>query len=73
MIASGRRLIVVTDSTKWGVVGLSSMAKLCEASILVTDVGLRDAARRILSEKVDEVILVDPDRPATETPTSREA
>ena len=49
------------------------MAKLCEASILVTDVGLSDPARRLLSEKVDEVILVDPDRPATETPTSQEA
>ena len=27
MIRSGRRLVVLTDSSKWGVVGLSSMAR----------------------------------------------
>ena len=60
MVAAGRRLIVVADSTKWGVVGLSSMAALSEASTVVTDVGLSDTARRILAEEVDEVVLTEP-------------
>ena len=60
MVAAGRRLIVIADSTKWGVVGLSSMARLSEASTVVTDVGLSDTARRILAEEVDEVVLTEP-------------
>ncbi len=60
MVAAGRRLIVIADSTKWGVVGLSSMARLSEAATVVTDVGLSDSARRILAEEVDELILTEP-------------
>ncbi len=60
MIASGRRLVVVADSTKWSVVGLSSMAALSEASTLVTDTALSQAARQALSEHVDETLLVEP-------------
>ncbi len=61
MIASGRRLVVVTDSTKWGVVGLSSMAALSQVTTLVTDTGLSDAARSVLAEQVGESLLVDAD------------
>ncbi|MCW2798374.1 DeoR/GlpR family DNA-binding transcription regulator [Nocardioides sp.] len=63
MIASGRRLVVVADATKWGLVGLSSMAALEEASVLVTDTGLAPRARQQLAEILDEVVLVDPIRP----------
>lgn len=59
MIASGRRLVVVADSTKWGVVGLSSMATLSKASALITDSGLPQTARQALSEHIDDVLLVD--------------
>ena len=34
------RLVVLTDSSKWGIVGLSSMAELSDASVVVTDSGL---------------------------------
>lgn len=61
MIASGRRLVVVADATKWGVVGLSSMATLSKASALITDDGLSQSARQSLAEHVDEVVLVSPD------------
>lgn len=60
MVSSGRRLLVLADSTKWGVVGLSSMAALEEASTVISDVGLSSQARMALTEQVDEVILVDP-------------
>lgn len=60
MIASGRRLVVVADSTKWGVVGLSSMAALSKASALITDTGLSQTARQALAEHVDELVLVAP-------------
>ena len=69
MIASGRRLVVVTDSTKWGVVGLSSMAGLSEASVVVTDSGLSAHASRLLGERVDELIVVDPAPSATGDPS----
>ena len=47
MIERSRRLIVCADSSKWGVVGLSSMAGSREAAVLITDSGLsrRPAAR----------------------------
>jgi len=61
MIASGRRLVVVADSTKWGVVGLSSMADLSKASALITDTGLSVTARQSLAEHVDELVLVVPE------------
>ena len=61
MIASGRRLVVVADSTKWGVVGLSSMAALSKASALITDTGLSQTARQALAEHVDELVLVAPE------------
>lgn len=60
MIASGRRLVVLADSTKWGVVGLSSMATLSSASALITDTGLSHIARQRLSEHVEDTVLVDP-------------
>lgn len=60
MVASGRRLVVLADSTKWGVVGLSSMAELADASLVISDTGLPSHADRILTETVDELVLVDP-------------
>ncbi len=58
MIAASRRLVVVADSSKWGLVGLSSMAKLGEASVVVTDEGLPPVARQLLRDQVDELVLV---------------
>ena len=61
MVASGRRLVVLADSTKWGVVGLSTMAELSEASMVISDTGLSPHATRLLGERVDELIVVDPE------------
>ncbi len=61
LIASGRRLVVVADSSKWGVIGISSIARLDEADTLVTDSGLSAAARAIASEAVREVLIATDD------------
>jgi DeoR/GlpR family transcriptional regulator of sugar metabolism len=56
-VASARRLVVVADHTKWGVVGLTTMASLRDADVLVTDDRLRPDARALLSEHVRELVL----------------
>src|SRR5204863_8063622 len=63
LAAAGRRLIVVADSSKWGVIGISSIARLDEADTLVTDGGLSEEARSIASEAVRELVIV-PERDA---------
>ena len=60
MIERSRRLIVCVDSSKWGVVGLSSMAGLSEAAVLVTDSGLPAQASGALADHVGELVVVDP-------------
>ncbi|GAB3022124.1 hypothetical protein GCM10011376_27250 [Nocardioides flavus (ex Wang et al. 2016)] len=60
MIERSRRLIVCADSSKWGVVGLSSMAGLSEAAVLVTDSGLSAHASGALADHVGELVVVDP-------------
>lgn len=59
LIDAGRKLIVVADHTKWGVVGLSSIARLDEAQVLITDSGLPPEAREVLAAAVPEVMIVD--------------
>ena len=56
-IASAERIVVVADQTKWDVRGLSRIARLDEAHVLVTDSGLAPAARRALAEHIDEIIV----------------
>lgn len=54
-IAAARMLVVLADHTKWGVLGLSSIAALDDAHILVTDDGLPADALASLEEHIDEV------------------
>jgi DeoR/GlpR family transcriptional regulator of sugar metabolism len=56
-IAAAERIVVVADQTKWDVRGLSRIAHLNEAHVLVTDSGLASAARRALAEHIDEIIV----------------
>jgi DeoR/GlpR family transcriptional regulator of sugar metabolism len=60
LAAAGRRLIVVADSSKWGVIGISSIATLDEADTLVTDAGLDEAARHIAAERIRELMIAPP-------------
>jgi hypothetical protein len=60
LVESGRRLVVVADHTKWGVIGISSIARLDQADVLISDVGLDADARLALGREVRELILADP-------------
>lgn len=60
LIEAGGRLVVVADHTKWGQVALSSIARLDQADIVITDAGLEASARELLRSRVRELRLVDP-------------
>ena len=57
LIAAARRVVVTADSTKWGVVGLSSMARLDDVDVLVTDDGLDSDAARVVRSRVGRLLL----------------
>ena len=57
LIAAGRRLVVVADATKWGMVGVSTFAALTDADVLVTDDRLPTAARETLGDQVGELLV----------------
>jgi DeoR/GlpR family transcriptional regulator of sugar metabolism len=59
LVASAGRLAVVADSSKWGVVGISSIAALAEAHVLITDSGLDAEARQVLAAAVDDLIIAN--------------
>ncbi|MFE7213911.1 DeoR/GlpR family DNA-binding transcription regulator [Streptomyces sp. NPDC001698] len=56
LVQSARRVVVVADHTKWGVVGLSSFAALDRIDTLVTDAGLPAEARAEISEHLRLVV-----------------
>ena len=58
LVAAGRRLVVLADHTKWGTVGLSTIARLGDADVVITDDGLPEDARAVLREHVDDVRVV---------------
>ena len=39
LVEAGRRLVVVADHTKWGVIGVSTIARLAQADLLISDPG----------------------------------
>jgi DeoR/GlpR family transcriptional regulator of sugar metabolism len=61
VLAAARRLVVLADHTKWGVVGLSTIASLDEASVLITDTGLEPEACEALAARVGELLVVEPE------------
>src|SRR6204780_2475962 len=70
MVASAGRLGVLADHTKWGVIGLSAMAALTDASILVSDSGLTPEAREVIEETVGELIIADRQGPGSADATA---
>ena len=59
LINSAREVVVLADSTKWGIVGLADFGPLSTADVLITDSGLPPAAHDILAEAVGDLIVVD--------------
>jgi DeoR/GlpR family transcriptional regulator of sugar metabolism len=66
LVDSGRRLVVLADHTKWGVVGIASIARLDQAHVLVSDRRLDPTAAATLRDAVGELILVDSGEPEPE-------
>jgi DeoR/GlpR family transcriptional regulator of sugar metabolism len=56
-VEAGGRLVVLADHTKWGVVGISTIAALDEADVLVVDDGLPVDGREILSGEVADLVV----------------
>ncbi len=67
LIASARQIVVTADSTKWGVVALSSMARLDDVDIVVTDDALEVEARRTLSSRVRRLVIAPRPSPVPST------
>ncbi len=57
-VDSAREVVVLADSSKWGIVGLADIAPLDRADTLVTDDGLSDAARRVLADSTGSLVTV---------------
>jgi DeoR/GlpR family transcriptional regulator of sugar metabolism len=58
-LAAAREVIVLADSSKWGVVGLADIAPLSAASVLITDDDLPEDARRMLKDAVGSLVTVE--------------
>ncbi|MGI5486562.1 DeoR/GlpR family DNA-binding transcription regulator [Microtetraspora malaysiensis] len=63
LVGSAQRLVVLADHSKWGTVGISTIAHLDRADVVVSDTGLPAEARAELSERVGELLLADPSEP----------
>jgi DeoR/GlpR family transcriptional regulator of sugar metabolism len=72
LIDAGRRLVVLADHTKWGVVGIASIGDLRRADVLISDHDLAPDARTVLAEAVGELVLVGPE-PAPTGPSIADA
>jgi DeoR/GlpR family transcriptional regulator of sugar metabolism len=59
MVAAADRLVVLADSSKWGVIGLSAMATLDQAEVIITDSALPENGLVTLQARVDHVLIVE--------------
>ncbi|WP_290049756.1 DeoR/GlpR family DNA-binding transcription regulator [Amycolatopsis solani] len=69
LVEAGRKLVVLADHTKWGTVGISTIADLDEADVVVTDDGIPDDAKETLAERAGELMIAE----TAETDEAREA
>ena len=68
LIETGGRLVVTADHTKWGITGVSTIARLDRADIVITDHGLSQEARAILAEQAGQLLLTGSDDDASRPP-----
>ena len=62
-VQAARKVVVVADHTKWGIVGLSSFADLDTLDMLITDSGLEPEAREVVADRVGQLIIADAHQP----------
>lgn len=58
LVKAGRRFIVLADHTKVGVIGISTIAPMSEAEVVVTDDGLQPHQEAILRDHVRQLVIV---------------
>jgi DeoR/GlpR family transcriptional regulator of sugar metabolism len=58
LVDSAREVVVLADSSKWGVVGLAGIGPLSLARTVITDDALPEDALALLREEVDDVVAV---------------
>ncbi|MEY7973871.1 DeoR/GlpR family DNA-binding transcription regulator [Saccharomonospora xinjiangensis] len=58
-VAASRRFVVLADHTKYGVLGISTIADIDAADVLITDSGLAGEHQRALRERVGDLVVVD--------------
>jgi DeoR/GlpR family transcriptional regulator of sugar metabolism len=58
-VRSARRVTVIADHTKWGIVGLSSFADLEDVDTLITDGEMPADARALLADRVGQLVIAD--------------
>lgn len=56
---SARKVVVLADHTKWGTLGISTIAKLEEADEVISDSGLGMDAQRSLQERVSRLRIAE--------------
>jgi DeoR/GlpR family transcriptional regulator of sugar metabolism len=66
-VEAAGRLVVLADHTKYGVVGISTIAALNEADVLLVDDGLPADARAVLAEQVGDLLIASVPRRQEET------
>lgn len=57
LIETGGRVVVTADHTKWGITGVSTIAALAQADMIISDSGLDERAQRILADRVADLVL----------------
>jgi DeoR/GlpR family transcriptional regulator of sugar metabolism len=60
LVDAGRRLVVVADHTKWGIVGLSTIVPLDRADVFITDDEMPADVLALLREHVEDVVVATP-------------
>ncbi|EHY91256.1 DeoR/GlpR family DNA-binding transcription regulator [Saccharomonospora azurea] len=58
-VEASRRFVVLADHTKYGVLGISTIADVDAADVLITDSGLADEHQQALRERVGDLVVVD--------------
>jgi DeoR/GlpR family transcriptional regulator of sugar metabolism len=58
-VATSEQLVVIADHTKWGIRGLSTIARLNDAAVVVTDPQIPLAARSVLAEQTGRLLIAE--------------
>jgi DeoR/GlpR family transcriptional regulator of sugar metabolism len=59
LIETGGRLVVTADHTKWGITGVSTIARLARADVVISDGLLPAQAREVLDDEAGQLVIAD--------------